>query len=113
MSAKTFMTAKFESYPSVVDWRWKDRGFKSAKPQYHCALKTAGNRMEGRKYLDRKKIPGVNLLDLSHIPTRFYSASAVPPQSEVFAIVLAVLPAYHHHLLPFVLVLELFKNRLF
>lgn len=54
MSAKTFMTAKFESYPSVVHWRWKDRCFKSAEPQYYCALKTAGNRTEGRKYLDRK-----------------------------------------------------------
>lgn len=116
MSPKTSVTAKFESYPPVVHWRWKDRRFKSVEPQYYCALKTAGNRMEARKYLDRKKIPGVNLLDLSHIPTRFYSASAVPPQSAVLAIVLllvAVLPAYHHDLLSFVLALELFKNRLF
>ena len=33
----------------------EDKCFKSAEPQYCCALKTAGNRMEGRKYLDRKK----------------------------------------------------------
>lgn len=42
-----------------------------------------------------EKIPGVNLLDLSHMPTRFYSASTVLPQSEVLTIVLlhaAVLP---------------------
>lgn len=109
MSAKTFVTDEFESYRSVVHLRWKGRCFKSAELQYHCALKTAGNRMEGRKYLARK-IPGVNLFDLSHIPTRFYSVSTVPLQSEVLAIVLlhvAVLPAYPHDLLSFVLALEL------
>jgi len=55
-SAKTFMTLlNFRIYPSAAHWRWEDKCFKSAEPQYCCALKTAGNRMEGRKYLDRKK----------------------------------------------------------